>query len=45
MAVCNTTDEAHCYNGGACIEGPGILFTCRCLPGNNLRCLAINQFQ
>ncbi|XP_049813652.1 protein eyes shut-like [Schistocerca nitens] len=31
--VCNTTAETNCYNGGLCIEGPGISFSCICSPG------------
>ncbi|XP_045472679.1 protein eyes shut [Harmonia axyridis] len=34
-AVCNTTSEARCANGGVCEEGPGESFTCKCLPGWN----------
>ncbi|KAG6459365.1 hypothetical protein O3G_MSEX011328, partial [Manduca sexta] len=33
IAVCNTTEEVRCYNGGECIEGPGFKFYCKCLPG------------
>ncbi|XP_053623518.1 protein eyes shut [Plodia interpunctella] len=33
IAVCNTTEEVRCYNGGKCIEGPGFKFYCECLPG------------
>ncbi|CAB3249782.1 unnamed protein product [Arctia plantaginis] len=32
-AVCNSTEEVRCYNGGQCIEGPGFKFYCKCLPG------------
>ncbi|XP_026738289.1 protein eyes shut-like [Trichoplusia ni] len=32
-AVCNSTEEVRCYNGGQCIEGPGFKFYCRCMPG------------
>ncbi|XP_049827916.1 protein eyes shut [Schistocerca gregaria] len=31
--VCNNTAETNCYNGGLCIEGPGISFSCICSPG------------
>ncbi|CAH1645076.1 unnamed protein product [Spodoptera littoralis] len=33
VAVCNSTEEVRCYNGGQCIEGPGFKFYCKCLPG------------
>ncbi|KAI8427603.1 hypothetical protein MSG28_002096 [Choristoneura fumiferana] len=33
VAVCNSTEEARCYNGGHCIEGPGFKFYCKCLAG------------
>lgn len=33
LAVCNSTGEILCKNGGECIEGPGISFSCKCLPG------------
>ncbi|CAF4870332.1 unnamed protein product [Pieris macdunnoughi] len=33
VAVCNTTEEIRCYNGGECVEGPGFKFYCKCLPG------------
>lgn len=33
IAVCNSTEEVRCYNGGQCIEGPGFKFYCKCLPG------------
>lgn len=32
-AVCNTTDEVKCFNGGTCQEGPGTSFTCICREG------------
>lgn len=33
IAVCNSTNETRCSNGGICEEGPGDSFTCRCQPG------------
>ncbi|PZC83323.1 hypothetical protein B5X24_HaOG208087 [Helicoverpa armigera] len=33
VAVCNSTEEVRCYNGGQCIEGPGFKFYCKCSPG------------
>ncbi|XP_039765026.1 protein eyes shut [Pararge aegeria] len=33
VAVCNSTEEVRCYNGGECIEGPGYKFYCKCLAG------------
>ncbi|XP_041979297.1 protein eyes shut [Aricia agestis] len=33
VAVCNSTEEIRCYNGGECIEGPGFKFYCKCLEG------------
>ncbi|XP_026679296.1 fibropellin-1-like, partial [Diaphorina citri] len=36
LAVCNTT-EGRCENGGVCIEGPGLSFSCLCNPGRGLR--------
>ncbi|CAH2104876.1 unnamed protein product [Euphydryas editha] len=33
VAVCNSTEEVRCYNGGECIEGPGFKFYCKCLAG------------
>lgn len=36
-AVCNSTNEARCNNGGVCEEGPGDSFTCNCLPGEHHR--------
>ncbi|CAG5056620.1 unnamed protein product [Parnassius apollo] len=32
-AVCNSTDEVRCHNGGQCVEGPGYKFYCRCSQG------------
>lgn len=34
LAVCNSTEETRCHNGGHCIEGHGISFSCKCSPGN-----------
>lgn len=34
LAVCNSTGELLCKNGGECIEGPGVSFACNCSPGN-----------
>lgn len=36
IAVCNSSEEVRCYNGGQCIEGPGFKFYCKCPPGENL---------
>lgn len=33
LAVCNSTGEILCKNGGECIEGPGMSFSCNCSPG------------
>ncbi|XP_046961262.1 protein eyes shut-like [Vanessa cardui] len=33
VAVCNSTEEERCYNGGECIEGPGFKFYCKCSAG------------
>lgn len=33
VAVCNTTNETRCANGGICLEGPGDTFSCNCRPG------------
>ncbi|XP_050308986.1 protein eyes shut [Anthonomus grandis grandis] len=33
IAVCNTTNETRCHNGGVCEEGPGDTFFCVCQPG------------
>ncbi|CAG9784578.1 unnamed protein product [Diatraea saccharalis] len=33
VAVCNSTEEVRCHNGGQCIEGPGFKFYCKCSPG------------
>lgn len=33
LAVCNSTGEILCKNGGECIEGPGVSFSCNCSPG------------
>ncbi|CAK1549723.1 unnamed protein product [Leptosia nina] len=33
VAVCNSTEEIRCHNGGECIEGPGFKFYCKCMPG------------
>ncbi|XP_023954756.1 protein eyes shut [Bicyclus anynana] len=33
VAVCNSTEEVRCYNGGECIEGPGYKFYCKCMAG------------
>ncbi|XP_076253721.1 eyes shut [Rhynchophorus ferrugineus] len=39
IAVCNTTEETRCLNGGICTEGPGDTFSCKCQPGwNGLIC-------
>ncbi|XP_045769800.1 protein eyes shut [Maniola jurtina] len=39
VAVCNSTEEVRCYNGGECIEGPGYKFYCKCLSGwEGLKC-------
>ncbi|XP_016662821.1 protein eyes shut [Acyrthosiphon pisum] len=35
LAVCNSTGEILCKNGGECIEGPGVSFSCNCSPGWN----------
>jgi len=35
LAVCNSTGEVLCKNGGECIEGPGVSFTCNCSPGRS----------
>ncbi|VVC30456.1 Hypothetical protein CINCED_3A008316 [Cinara cedri] len=37
LAVCNSTGEIQCKNGGECIEGPGVSFSCNCSPGWNGR--------
>ena len=37
VAVCNTTGESRCMNGGICIEGPGESYTCSCLAGMLLK--------
>lgn len=34
LAVCNSTGEIQCKNGGECVEGPGVSFSCNCTPGN-----------
>lgn len=33
IAVCNSTGEVRCYNGGQCVEGPGYKFYCKCVAG------------
>lgn len=33
LAVCNTTNEIRCHNGGICLEGPGLSFNCNCSSG------------
>lgn len=33
LAVCNSTGQILCQNGGECIEGPGVSFSCKCSPG------------
>ncbi|XP_045459283.1 protein eyes shut-like [Melitaea cinxia] len=33
VAMCNSTEEVRCYNGGECVEGPGFKFYCKCLAG------------
>ncbi|KAM7353986.1 eyes shut isoform 2-T8 [Cochliomyia hominivorax] len=33
VAVCETGTGARCQNGGECIEGPGLEFTCECIAG------------
>lgn len=33
MTVCNSTEETRCQNGGHCIEGLGMSFTCKCSTG------------
>ncbi|XP_047544611.1 protein eyes shut [Vanessa atalanta] len=33
VAVCNSTEEERCYNGGECIEGLGFKFYCKCSAG------------
>ena len=38
VAVCNTSSEARCSNGGVCQEGLGMDFSCACLPGEWLTC-------
>jgi hypothetical protein len=37
VAVCNTTGESRCMNGGICIEGPGESYTCSCQAGTLLQ--------
>jgi hypothetical protein len=39
VAVCNSTGESRCMNGGICIEGPGESYTCSCLAGMLLKYL------
>lgn len=36
VAVCNATNETRCANGGICVEGPGVTFSCKCPPGKNV---------
>lgn len=43
IAVCNVTNETRCANGGTCVEGPGITFTCRCEPGRQSHSLTIRD--
>lgn len=35
IAVCTSTNETRCANGGICEDGPGPVFTCRCQSGIN----------
>lgn len=36
-AVCNTTDDVKCFNGGICQEGPGTFFSCACREGKKIQ--------
>lgn len=45
VAVCNTTEEVRCYNGGQCIEGPGFKFYCKCAPGEKIFLLLTSVVQ
>lgn len=44
LAVCNSTGELLCKNGGECIEGPGVSFSCNCSPGNTYNILSTYIF-
>lgn len=33
VAVCDASNETRCANGGMCVDGPGVTFSCECPAG------------